>query len=67
MDSTTFTIDQVTLILKTAQELAYEQGKNYAQNKIGDYLERLADYPCLKPNWSQIALDIREGNHVYNS
>ena len=67
MADTTFTMDQVTLMMQTAQQLAYEQGKNYAQSKIGDYLERLAEYPCLKPNWVQIAKDIREGNHVYSA
>lgn len=67
MDETTFTMDQVTTIIKTSQQLAYDQGKNYAQSKIGDYLERLAQYECLKPNWVQIAKDIREGNHVYDA
>lgn len=67
MADTTFTMDQVTLMMQTAQQLAYEQGKNYAQSKIGDYLERLAEYSCLKPNWVQIAKDIREGNHVYSA
>lgn len=66
MPETTFTLDQVTLILQEAQKLAYEQGKNYAQTKIGDYLERLVDYPCMKPNWAQIASDIRAGQVVYN-
>ena len=67
LSDTTFNMDQVALILKTAQQLAYDQGKNYAQSKIGDYLERLSQYSCLKPNWEQIAKDIREGNHVYDA
>ncbi len=66
MSDTTFTMEQVTFILQEAQKLAYEQGKNYAQTKIGDYLERLVDYPCMKPNWVQIASDIRAGQVVYN-
>lgn len=66
MDNT-FTMDQVATIIREAQKLAYEQGKNYAQSKIGDYLERLSEYSCLKPNWEQIAKDIREGNHVYSA
>ena len=66
MDNT-YTMDQMMLIVNEAQKLAYEQGKNYAQSKIGDYLERLSEYSCLKPNWEQIAKDIREGNHVYDA
>lgn len=67
MAETTFTMDQVTLMMQTAQQLAYDQGKNYAQTKIGDYLERLAEYSCLKPNWVQIASDIRAGKVIYDA
>lgn len=66
MTDTTFTMNQVKLIIAESNKLAYEQGKNYAQTKIGDYLERLVDYPCMKPNWVQIASDIRAGQVVYN-
>lgn len=63
-EDVTFTMDQVAIILKTAQELAYEQGKLYAQHQIGDFMERMNNYPCLKPNWTQIASDIRAGKVV---
>lgn len=63
---TTFTMDQVTVMLREAQKLAYEQGKWFAQKQIGDYMERLSEYSCLKPNWHQIAEDIRNGKVAVN-
>lgn len=40
---------------------AVEAGRKAEREVVADWLLRLADYPCLKPNWEQIAADVRRG------
>ncbi len=47
--------------LNRAVEAGYRAGQANERDLIADWLLRLAEYPCLKPNWEQIAADVRKG------
>jgi hypothetical protein len=47
--------------LNKAVETGYRAGQANERNLIANWLLKLAEYPCLKPNWEQIAADVRKG------
>lgn len=45
---------------------AVEAGRMAEREVVADWLLKLAEYPCLKPNWEQIAADVRKGLNKLN-
>lgn len=48
---------------RLALQTAMDEARADERNQIAKSLERLIEYPCLRPNWLQIASDIREGQY----
>lgn len=47
--------------LNKAAMSGYQAGQVAERELIADWMLKLAEYPCLKPNWEQISADIRKG------
>lgn len=47
--------------LNIAAQNGFIAGQYQERQLVADWMLKMAKYPCLKPNWEQIAIDIRNG------
>ena len=61
MDKLEFSMDQLSLIAGESAKLGVESGQEMLRASIAEYFDQLAAKDCFKPNFTQIAADIRSG------
>ncbi len=55
------TMEELLHQLNMAVQNGYIAGQHHERQLVADWMLKMAKYPCLKPNWEQISIDIRNG------
>lgn len=55
------TMEELLNQLNMAAQNGFKAGQYQERELVADWMLKMANYPCLKPDWEQISIDIRNG------